>query len=103
MAVALHENNWEAQDSFLECPEASLVRNANRQPFTQALEELPIQFREVLVLRELENLSYNQIADVTGLLWTSVMLNLSGHANDCGNPLLLLTTTVEQVQARLRN
>jgi RNA polymerase sigma factor (sigma-70 family) len=76
-AVASDENNWEAQNSSLN-PEASLLRDANRQQFMQALEELPIQFRELLVLREMEDLSYKQIADVTTIPLATVMLNISG-------------------------
>jgi len=74
--VAFDENGSRAQDGFPNTP-ASRVRGANRQPFTQALEELPIPFREVLVLRELENLSYNQIADVTGVSLDAVISTLS--------------------------
>jgi RNA polymerase sigma-70 factor, ECF subfamily len=46
-------------------PEALLLQKANNQLVRQAIEELPAEFREVLVLRELEGLSYKQIADVT--------------------------------------
>jgi len=32
----------------------------------RAIAQLPVQQREVLILREFEDLSYRQIADVTG-------------------------------------
>src|SRR6266581_4641159 len=35
-------------------PEAELIKNADRTLITRALEELPLEFREVLVLREME-------------------------------------------------
>jgi RNA polymerase sigma-70 factor (ECF subfamily) len=43
----------------------------------QALEELPVEFREVLVLRELEDLSYKQIADVAEIPLGTVMSRLA--------------------------
>jgi RNA polymerase sigma-70 factor, ECF subfamily len=43
----------------------------------QALEELPAEFREVIVLRELEGLSYKEISDVTGVPVGTVMSRLS--------------------------
>lgn len=41
------------------------------------IEALPADFREVLILRELEELSYREIADVTGLAIGTVMSRLS--------------------------
>jgi RNA polymerase sigma-70 factor (ECF subfamily) len=43
----------------------------------QALEALPVEFREVLVLRELEDLSYKQIADVAEIPMGTVMSRLA--------------------------
>ena len=43
----------------------------------RALEELPIEFREVVVLRELEGLSYKQIADVAEIPLGTVMSRLA--------------------------
>lgn len=58
-------------------PETLLLQNANSQLLRQALEELPLKFREVLVLRELEGLSYREIADVTGIPMGTVMSSLA--------------------------
>jgi RNA polymerase sigma-70 factor, ECF subfamily len=41
------------------------------------LEELPTEFREVIVLRELEGLSYKQIADVAEIPIGTVMSRLA--------------------------
>src|SRR5260370_13609632 len=46
-------------------PEAEQLRNADRQLVRDGLEALPAEYREVLVLRELEGMSYKQIAQVT--------------------------------------
>src|SRR5689334_9009704 len=43
-------------------PEALLVRQQTTERVRRAVEELPADFREVIVLRELEGLSYKEIA-----------------------------------------
>lgn len=43
----------------------------------RALAALPFEFREVIVLRELEGLSYKEISDVTGVPVGTVMSRLS--------------------------
>jgi RNA polymerase sigma-70 factor (ECF subfamily) len=53
-----------------------LQQDANRQ-FQDLLAALPPAFREVLVLRELEELSYSQIAQVTGAPVGTVMSRLA--------------------------
>src|SRR5262249_31439303 len=45
-------------------PEQLLLREEDQQLLYQGLEELPAEFREVIVLRELEGLSYKEIADI---------------------------------------
>jgi RNA polymerase sigma-70 factor (ECF subfamily) len=58
-------------------PEALLVRCADTLLVRRALEELPIEFREVLVLRELEEMSYRDIAGITDLPLGTVMSRLA--------------------------
>jgi RNA polymerase sigma-70 factor (ECF subfamily) len=58
-------------------PETLLLRSADSQLLRQALEELPVNFREVLVLRELEGLSYKEIAEVSNVRLGTVMSSLS--------------------------
>jgi RNA polymerase sigma-70 factor, ECF subfamily len=58
-------------------PDALLQQSADRQMVKQALEELPVEFREVLVLRELEEMSYKQIASITELPIGTVMSRLA--------------------------
>jgi RNA polymerase sigma-70 factor (ECF subfamily) len=58
-------------------PETLLLRSADSQLLRQALEELPVNFREVLVLRELEGLSYGEIAEVSNIRLGTVMSSLS--------------------------
>ncbi len=58
-------------------PEALLLQSADQALVRQALEELPAHFREVLVLRELEGLSYKEIADVVSIPIGTVMSSLA--------------------------
>ncbi len=58
-------------------PEELLLENADRQHLQDALEELPVEFREALVLRELEGLSYKEIAGVSGVPVGTVMSRLA--------------------------
>ena len=57
--------------------EEDLVRRADGARLRHALEELPPEFREVTVLRELEELSYREIAEVAGIPIGTVMSRLA--------------------------
>jgi RNA polymerase sigma factor (sigma-70 family) len=54
-----------------------VVQFANADLVEKALTELPVRFREILVLRELEGLSYKEIADIMGVPTGTVMSTLS--------------------------
>jgi len=58
-------------------PHSMAVRNADREQIDQAIAALPIAYREVLVLRELEDLSYNEIARIAGIPVGTVMSRLA--------------------------
>jgi len=58
-------------------PEAMLIKNADSHLIGQAMEQLPIEYREILVLRELEELSYKEIAQIVGVPLGTVMSRLS--------------------------
>src|SRR5438309_2091650 len=58
-------------------PEALLLSAADKQLLRQALEELPVEFREVMILRELEGLSYKEIANIADLPLGTVMSRLA--------------------------
>jgi RNA polymerase sigma factor (sigma-70 family) len=58
-------------------PEATLVRNEEAQTVRSILNAMPRPMREILVLRELEELSYHQIADITALPIGTVMSRLA--------------------------
>lgn len=58
-------------------PETSLLKEERAELVRAALEELPPELREALVLRELEEMSYKQIANITSLPLGTVMSRLS--------------------------
>lgn len=58
-------------------PETEQVLKAQAQLVNEAIEKLPIEFREVVVLRELEELSYKEIGVVLGVPIGTVMSRLA--------------------------
>jgi len=60
-----------------EDPQALLVRYADAQALRQAMEALPEEFREVLVLREIEELPYKDIATIAKVPIGTVMSRLA--------------------------
>ena len=58
-------------------PDEVLERRATREGVNATLRALPVVFREALVLREMEDLSYEDIAAVTGVPIGTVMSRLS--------------------------
>jgi RNA polymerase sigma-70 factor, ECF subfamily len=57
--------------------ESVLVRDGDAAILQKCIEILPTEFREVLVMRELEELSYRAIADAVGVPIGTVMSRLS--------------------------
>ena len=57
-------------------PEEVALQNGSGALLRKALEKLSPNFREVLILRELEGMSYREIADITGVPAGTVMSSL---------------------------
>ena len=57
--------------------EAALLQSVESQLLRAALEQLPVHFRELLILRELEGLSYKEIAAMTEVPIGTVMSGLA--------------------------
>jgi RNA polymerase sigma factor (sigma-70 family) len=76
LAISLDDDVLEIESKDLN-PEALLLQSADTQMVRQALEDLPVEFREVLVLRELEEMSYREIASITDLPLGTVMSRLA--------------------------
>jgi RNA polymerase sigma factor (sigma-70 family) len=62
-------------------PETLLLRNVDAQAVRKGIEELPEEFRVPLVLRELEGLSYREIAAVLEIPLGTVMSRLARARN----------------------
>jgi RNA polymerase sigma-70 factor (ECF subfamily) len=58
-------------------PETACLRAAQTSALADAIGELPLPFREVLILRELEDLSYKEIARVADIPVGTVMSRLA--------------------------
>jgi RNA polymerase sigma-70 factor (ECF subfamily) len=61
----------------LETPEAILARKRDAQMLLDTIESLPEPFREAIVLRELEELSYKEIAAIAGVPIGTIMSRLA--------------------------
>jgi RNA polymerase sigma-70 factor, ECF subfamily len=75
--VAQFDEEVHTSGTEIATPEQLLLQNADRHLVEKTLSQLPIRFREILVLRELEGLSYKEIADVMGVPMGTVMSRLS--------------------------
>jgi RNA polymerase sigma-70 factor (ECF subfamily) len=64
-------------DDAVPSPESVLLQNADRQLLKTALEDLPAEFREAIVLREMEGLSYKEIADIASVPIGTIMSRLA--------------------------
>src|SRR5689334_19469673 len=58
-------------------PQRILERTMKRDAVREMIEALPVQFREALVLRELNDLSYREIAELTSMPIGTVMSRLA--------------------------
>ena len=67
-------------------PATLLERSENADLVREAMDKLPVDFREILVLRHLEGLSYNEIADIAQIPLGTVMSRLArarGKLKEC--------------------
>ena len=64
-------------DSDTSNPATLALRSADHQLLREALDELPVEFREVVVLRDLEGFSYKEIAGIANIPAGTVMSRLA--------------------------
>ena len=65
---------WSAEG---ETPEAEVLRQRDSTEVRRLLDELPVAFREVVVLREIDDLSYREIAEIVGVPVGTIMSRLA--------------------------
>ncbi len=58
-------------------PEAELIETADRAMVAAAIDDLPLVYRETLVMREMNGLSYRDISEATGAPIGTVMSRLA--------------------------
>jgi RNA polymerase sigma-70 factor (ECF subfamily) len=71
------ETDFDPPDPDQETPEETLIRKGEAARLHDLIEALPPVLREALVLREMEDLSYRQIAEITAAPIGSVMSRLA--------------------------
>lgn len=76
------ENDDPALPVEKETPETILIDRASEQIMQQAIEELPVAYREVLLLCEVEEMSYAEIAATLAIPIGTVMSRLSRARRD---------------------
>jgi RNA polymerase sigma factor (sigma-70 family) len=69
-------------------PEALLLESIDSQTLSRMMEQLPAEYREVLLLREVEDLAYKEIATVMAVPVGTVMSRLSRARLSLRNPWL---------------
>jgi len=71
------DERWHTPETGANDPESLAIAESDHRLVTAALERLPEEYREAIVMRELEELSYKEIAVVTGVPLGTVMSRLA--------------------------
>ncbi len=77
--ISVHDGEEATLPEFVDTaddPETALMRKRDRQEIHRLLSELPVEFREIVVLREIEELPYKEIAHITDTPIGTVMSRL---------------------------
>ena len=75
--VPLEEEEGDEIEDHSPLPPVSLEKKATVEAVREAIAALPVDFREAVVLRELEGLSYKEISEVTEVPIGTVMSRLA--------------------------
>jgi RNA polymerase sigma factor (sigma-70 family) len=76
LSSPLEDEEWELESATPD-PELNAIQTSERHRLEQAIEQLPTEFREVLILRELEGMTYKEISDITDIPLGTVMSRLA--------------------------
>ncbi len=78
-------------------PEAKLLQQGDIERVRRALDALPVDFREVIVLREFEGMSYKEIAEVVQVPIGTVMSRIARARDRLAAALTLSSRSMERV------
>jgi RNA polymerase sigma-70 factor (ECF subfamily) len=73
----LEEEDQEQLPATEETPESIFIASSQKEMLQNALAELPVPFREILLLCDFEEMSYQEISDTLGIPAGTVMSRLS--------------------------
>ena len=76
VSLNLHEDGIELAPTT-ETPESLLIERSNRELVRSVIEELPVHLREVILLCEMEEMSYHEIAGTLSIPIGTVMSRLA--------------------------
>ncbi len=88
------ENLADVSIATSEDPHDLYVRNLQREQVRTAIQQLPIEFREIIILREYEELSYSEIANVLQCPMGTVMSRLARARSRLGDLLSISRETL---------
>jgi RNA polymerase sigma-70 factor, ECF subfamily len=71
------DNDQSAEPATAETPESVLLARVGQKMIQDALEKLPVKFREIILLCDLEEMSYQEIGETLGIPMGTVMSRLS--------------------------
>ena len=76
-SVSLDSDDEPIEPAVPETPESVLLARVEREAIQIALEKLPVKFREIILLCDLEEMSYQEIGETLGIPMGTVMSRLS--------------------------
>jgi len=79
MTVAMDSEEECQAESAVDCetPETILINRANSQMVRKAIDDLPVHYRETLLLCDVEEMSYREIAEILSIPLGTVMSRLA--------------------------
>ena len=77
LTTELDDETTQVVDTATPNPESILLAAARTELVRHALDGLPVEFREIVILRELEGLSYKEIAEIASIPVGTVMSRLA--------------------------
>jgi RNA polymerase sigma-70 factor (ECF subfamily) len=82
----LEENFW-AQPATFETPESLLIEHFDIDAIRSAIEQLPVIYREIILLSDVENASYREMAEILSIPIGTVMSRLARARKILGESL----------------